>query len=118
MEDQKGSSLRHVEQWEEYVAANHSKIPAIEEENFLSGTRLVVALDKVWSYYLKSKFRRDTRCFHEKFFNCVLSTVVYRYLVGQGMSCFCPATVIGGVDHASLQLFSTAIGRASRERVD
>ena len=44
-----GSSLRLVEQWEEYVQANHSKFPLKGDEKFLSGTRELAALNKIGS---------------------------------------------------------------------
>ena len=42
-----------VEQWEEYMAPNHSKFAAIEEDQFLAGTRVLSALEKVGNSYLK-----------------------------------------------------------------
>ena len=45
------------------------------------------------------------RKFLEDFVNCVLSTVAARSAIGQGLSCFCPSVLIGGDDHAPLQLF-------------
>ena len=47
--NRKDSSLHLVEQWEEYVIPNISRLPAIDEKNFLSGTRVMTALDKVCS---------------------------------------------------------------------
>ena len=38
--------------------------------------------------------------------NCVLSTVALRSVIGQGLSCFCPAIVVGGDDVAPSQLFN------------
>ena len=55
-------------------------------------------LDKVGSQYLQTEFRRDARRFLEEFVNCVLSTVASRSVIGQGMSCFCPAIVVGEDD--------------------
>ena len=95
-----------VEQWEEYVVANHSQFPAVDEKVFLADTRVMAALGKVGSYYLKTEFRRDTRRFIEEFVNCVLSTVASRSVIGQGLSCFCPAIVVSGDDVAPLQLFN------------
>ena len=102
----KASSLPLVKQWEEYIVPNHSRFPAIDEEDFLSGTRVMTALDKVGSQCLQTEFRRDARRFLEEFVNCVLSTVASRSLIGQGLSCFCPAIVIGGDDVAPLHLFN------------
>ena len=38
--------------------------------------------------------------------DCVLSTVASRSAIGQGLSCFCPAIVVGGDDVAPFQLFN------------
>ena len=38
--------------------------------------------------------------------NYLLSTVASRSLIVQGMSCFCPAIVVGGVHVAPFRLFS------------
>ena len=100
-----GSVLPLVERWEEYMTPNHSQFTAIEEDRFLAGTRVASALDKVGSSYLKKEFRRDSRKFLEDFVSCVLSTVAARSSIGQGLSCFCPPVLIGGDDHAPLQLF-------------
>ena len=48
-----GSSLPLVEQWDEYVLANHSNLPPIAEVEFLSGTRVLAALNEIGSSYLK-----------------------------------------------------------------
>ena len=66
----------------------------------------MVALGKVGSHYLQKEFRRDARRFLEYFVNCVLSTVAGRSVIGQGLSCFYPAIVVGGDDVAPLQLFN------------
>ena len=99
------SVLPLVEKWEEYMTPNHSQFAAIEEDRFLAGTRVSSALEKVGSSYLKKEFRRDSRKFLEDFVSCVLSTVAARSSIGQGLSCFCPPVLIGGDDHAPLQLF-------------
>ena len=100
------SSLPLVEQWEEYIVPNYSRFPAIHDKNLLAGTRVMPALGKVVSNYLQTEFRRDARRFLEDFVNCVLSTVASRSVIGQGLSCFCPAVVYGGDDVAPLQLFN------------
>ena len=102
----KASALPLVEQWEEYVVPNHSRFPAVDDENFLVDNRLMAALGKVNSHYLQKEFRRDARRFLEDFVNCVLSTVAARSVIGQGLSCFCPAIVVGGDNVAPLQLFN------------
>ena len=40
----RGSSLPLVEHWDEYVVANLSKVPAIRQEELLSGTGVMIAL--------------------------------------------------------------------------
>ena len=102
----KASSLLLVEQWEEYIVTNHSRFPAIDDKNILVSTRVMAALCKVGSHYLQKEFRRDARQFLEDFVNCVLSTVASRSVIEHGLSCFCPAIVVGGDDVAPLQLFN------------
>ena len=103
---EKASVLPLVEQWEEYVVPNHSRFPAIDDKNFLEGTRVMAALGKVGSHYLQKEFRRDARRFLEDFVNCVLSTVAALSAIGKGLSCFCPAIVVGEDDVAPSQLFN------------
>ena len=102
----KASSLPLVEQWEEYVVSNHSRFPAFDEKDFVAGTRVMVALDKIGSHYLQTEFRRVGRRFLQEFVNSVLSTVASRSAVRQGLSSFCPAIVVGGDDVAPFQLFN------------
>ena len=102
----KASSLPLIEQWEEYVVPNHSRFPAIDEKDFLAGTRVMAALGKVVSHYLQTEFRRDSRRFLDEFVNCVLSTVASTSVIGQALSCFCLAIVVGGDDVAPFQLFN------------
>ena len=99
-----GSSLPFVERWDEYVLTDHSKLPAIADGEFLSGTRVLAALSKIGSSCLKKEFQRDARRFLEEFTTSMLSTVATRSKVGQGLSCFCPAIIIGGDNHAPLHL--------------
>ena len=99
-----GCSLPLVEQWDDYVLPNHSKFPPIANGEFLAGTRVLAALNKIGSSYLEREFWRDARRFLEEFTTSVLSTVTARSETGQGLSCFCPAIIIGGDDHAPLHL--------------
>ena len=99
-----GSSLPLVEQWEDYVFPNHSKFPRIADAEFKAGTRVLAALNKIGTSYLQREFQRDARRFLEVFTTSVLSTVAARSKIGQGLSCFCPAIIIGGNDHAPLHL--------------
>ena len=98
------SSLPLVEQWDDYVLPNHSKFPPIADGDFLAGTRVLADLNQIGSSYLKREFQRDARRFLEEFTTSVLSTVAARSKIGQGLSCFCPAIIVGGDDHAPLHL--------------
>ena len=95
-----------MEQWKENVVLKLSRFPAIDEKDFLAVARVMAALGKVGSHYLQTEFRRDARRFLEDFVNCVLSAVASRSVVGEGLSCFCPAIVVGGDDVAPFQLFN------------
>ena len=99
-----GSSLPRVEQWDDYMLPNHSKFPPNADGEFLAGTWVLAALSKIGSSYLKREFQRDARRFLEEFTTSVLSTVAARSKIGQGLSCFCPAIIIGGDNHAPLHL--------------
>ena len=99
-----GSGLPLVEQWDDYVLPNHSKFPPTADGEFLARTRVLAALNKVESSYWKREFQRDARRFLEEFTTSVLSTVAARSKIGQGLSCFWPAIIIGGDDHAPLHL--------------
>ena len=101
----RSSVLPLVEQWEEYMAPNHSKFATTEENSFLAGTRVLSALEKEGSSYLKKEFRRVCRKFLEEFSNCVFSTVAAMSAIGQELSCFCPPILVAGDDHAPMQLF-------------
>ena len=102
----KASSLPLVQEWEEYIVPNHSRFLATDDKNFLVGTREMAALGEVGRHYLQKEFRRDARQFLENLVNCVLSTVAARSVIGQGLSCFCPAIVVVGDNVAPLQLFN------------
>ena len=102
----KTSSMPPVEQWEQYVVPNHSRFPANDEKHFLSGTRVTAALDKVGSPYLGTELRRAARRFLQEIVICVLLTVASRSVIGQGMSCFCPAIVVCRDDIAPFQFFN------------
>ena len=55
--------------------------------------------------YSEKEFRPDWIKFLDDFVNCVLSTIAARSVIGQGLSCFCPVILVGGDDHAPMQLF-------------
>ena len=100
----RASSLPLVEQWDGYMLANHSAFPPLADVDFLAGTRVSADLNKMGSSYLRREFQRDAPRILEEFTNSVLSTVAARSKIGQGLSCFCPAIIIGGDDHAPLQI--------------
>ena len=104
-----GSSLLLVEQWDNFVMPNHSKFLPIADGKFLAGTRVLAALNKIGSSYLKREFQRDARRFLEKFTTSMLSTVAARSKIGQGLSCFCRAIIIGGDNHAPLHLLGLVL---------
>ena len=91
------------------MAPNHSKFAAIEEDRFLAGTWVLSVLEKVGNSYLKKEFRRDCRNFLEDFVNRVLSTFAARSAIGQGCAFFCPPILVGGDDHAPMQLFDMSL---------
>ena len=78
-----GTSLPLVEQWDEYVLANHSKSLPIANGEFLAGTRVLAALNKIGSSYFKKEFERDASRFLEVFTTSLLSTVAARSKIGQ-----------------------------------
>ena len=65
-----------------------------------------LSTSKFGGSYLKigTGFQREPRRFLEEFTTFVVSTVASRSKVGQGLSCFCPAIIIGGDNHAPLHL--------------
>ena len=96
----KSESLPLVEKWEDYMLPNHSSFAAIDEEQFLVGTRIHAALEKMSSSYLRKEFR----CFLDEFCSTILSTVAARSKLGQGVSCFCPEINLGGDEHSAFFL--------------
>ena len=105
-----GSSLPLVEQCDDYVLPNHSKFATIADGEFLAGTRVLAALNKIGSKYLKREFQRDARRFSEEFTTSVLSTVAARSRIGQGLSFSFPVIIIGRDDHAPLHLLGLLLG--------
>ena len=99
-----GSSLSLMEEWEQYVLANHTKFPPIANGEFFSKTRVLAALKKIGSSYFKRELQRDVRRFLEEFTNSMLSTVAAHSKIGQGLSCSCAAIITGGDHHAPLSL--------------
>ena len=98
------SSLPLGEQWDDYVLPNHSKFVPIADGEIPAGTRVLAALNKIGSLYLKQELQRDARRFLEEFTTSVLSTVAAGSKIGQGLSCFCPSIILGGDNHAPLHL--------------
>ena len=66
-----------VEKWEDYILPNHLPFSRIEEE-FLAGTRVMLALEEISSHYLKKGFQKVSRKFLEELTSTVLSTVAAR----------------------------------------
>ena len=64
-------------------------LASIDDEHFLERTRFLTSLDKVTSLFRKRKFRRGRQCFLDNFVSAILSTAAPRYLVEQGVNCFC-----------------------------
>ena len=52
-------SLSLVEKWEDFMLPNHSRFLPIEENEFLAGSRIRSALQKVGSVYFRNEFRKD-----------------------------------------------------------
>ena len=102
----KSSVLPLVEQLEEYMAPNPSRFTAIDEEHFLVGTQVLVALEEAWSFNSKKYIRPDFMKFLEDFLNCVMLIIAARSAIGQGLSSFCPPLLIRGDDRAPMQLFN------------
>ena len=101
----KSESLPLVEKWENYMLLNHSSFAAIDEEQFLVGTRIHSALEKMPSSYLRKEFRSNARRFLDDFCSTILSTVAARSKLGQGVSCFCHEIVLGDDDHSAFFLY-------------
>ena len=101
----KSGSLPLLKKLENYMLPNHSSFSAIEEEHFLTGTRIRAALEKMSSSYLKREFRSNARRFLDEFCSTNLSTVAARSKLGQGVTCFCPEMFLGGDDHSAFFLF-------------
>ena len=95
----RSSDLSVIEKWEAYMLPNHSCFEAVDEEQFLEGSRLLSSLEKINSSFLRKEFRKDCRCFLEDFVSTILSTVAARSPVGQSLSCFCPGTIVGADDY-------------------
>ena len=98
-------SLPVIEKWESYILPNHSSFTAIEEDQFLVGTRVHAAPEMMTSQYLKKEFKSSTRRFLEEFTSTVFYTVSAPSKLGHGVSCFCPQIIIGGDDHSAFVLF-------------
>ena len=68
---------------------NHSYFTAIEEDQFLVGTRVHAALEQMMSQYLKKEFRSSARRFLEELTSTVLSTC-RTFQAGSGRQLFLP----------------------------
>ena len=88
---------------------NHSCVVFVAEEQFLHGTRLSAAPEKVNSVYLRAEFRNDCRRFLKEFVSTIWSTVAARSLVGQGFSCFSPEIIVGGDNDSAFYHFGQQV---------
>ena len=84
---------------------NHSCFGAIAGEHFLERTRLLSSLEKRYSSVLRKEFHRHCRRFLEDFVSTIFSTVAARSPAGQGLSCSCPETIIGGDGYSAFYVF-------------
>ena len=98
-----------VAKWEAYLLHNHSCFAPSDTEHFLEGTRWLAALEKATSVYLRTDFCKDCRRFLDELAITVLSTVVVRSLMGQGLSCFCVEIIVGGDDYSGFYLFGQLV---------
>ena len=103
-----GSSLPLVEQWDDYVLPNDSKFAPIADGEFLAGRRVLAALNKIGSSYLKRKFQRDARRFYRRVYD--LRAVDCRYLFEDwtGVELF-----LSDVNHRRRQSCTTASAGSS-----
>ena len=83
---------------------NHSVFPAIEKEPFLEGARILAALEKVSSFYLKSEFRKNSRPFLEDLARKIPSIVAAGSLPCLGLSCFCPEIIMDRENYSAFYL--------------
>ena len=82
---------------------NNSRLPPYEEKEFLAGSRINSALEKVGSVYFRNGFWKDV---FEELTSTVLSTAAARSDVGQGLSFFVPMLRLGmGVTLPPFHLF-------------
>ena len=88
-------ALPLIEKWEQYMLPNHSRFLPIEEEEFVPGSQIAVALEKVDSFNLRNEFQKDAQKILEEITSTVLSIVATRSDVEQRLSCFFPENVIG-----------------------
>ena len=112
----KSSCLPFLDQWErEYVTLNDSRVPAITEQDFLAGTRVMKPPNKVGNHDLNTVFHRDSRNLLDELVNCLLSTVASKLLVGQRVGCFCTTIVIDADDVAPIQRFNKLVDELLKE---
>ena len=111
----KSCVLPLVEHWEEYMAPKQSMFAEIDEDHFLAGTPVLVAFEKIGRIDMKREFRRSRTKFVEDFVDCVMSTLSTRFAMGQGLSFFFPPILIGGDNHAPMQLFDCSLINSSRK---
>ena len=91
-----------------YLLPNLSYSTPIGEEHFLQSARHLTPLEKVSSFYLKLKCRKDCLQFLEYLVQNVqnvVSTVAARSFISQGLGCFCRKIIIGEDYYSAFNLF-------------
>ena len=102
---QRSSKLPVIEKLEAYMLPNQSCFGAIAEEHLLERTRLLTSFEKINSSFLQKEFRRDCRRILEDVVSSIISSVVARSPIGQGLSCSYPEIVIGDDTYSALHPF-------------
>ena len=70
------------------MLTNNFCFGAMREEQFLEGCRILPALEKRNSSFLRNEFRRECHSLLEEFVTTILSLVAARSLVAEGLTCF------------------------------
>ena len=85
----RSQDLLVIERWQIYMLPNHSCFGALEWNHFPEGTHLLSSLEKKTLLSSEMIFAKTVVIFWRN------SRVAARSPVRQGLSCFCPKTVIG-----------------------
>ena len=74
-----------------------------------------MALEKVSSYFVKSEFHKNSRQFQQDLQRNFLSAGAAQSLIGQGLICFCPETIISGDEYSAFYLFGQLLDGLSEK---